>query len=73
MMKDMPGQGGGCRFCAKNGPLLDYKNINLLQKYSTPQGKILDRKRTGTCAKHQRRLANAIKRARFLALMRYSG
>ncbi len=73
MAKNVTPHGSGCRFCSKNAPAVDYKDVTLLQKYATPQGKIMERKRTGVCAKHQRRLANAIKRARFLALMRYSG
>lgn len=71
--KTMTIHSGGCRFCAKNSTPVDYKDLNLLQKYATPQGKIMERKRTGVCAKHQRKLAAAIKRARFLALMRFSG
>lgn len=61
------------RFSMKDAPNIDYKDVNLLQKFASSQGKIYDRKRCGTTAKIQRRLANAIKRARFLALMRYSG
>lgn len=52
---------------------INYKDITLLQKYVSSQGKIFDAKRTGTSAKNQRRLAQAVKRARFLALMKYSG
>lgn len=63
-----------CRFCGKkNDPLVDYKDINTLQKYCSPQGKMYDRKRLGTCAKHQRRITNAVKRARYLGLLRYVG
>lgn len=66
--------GGRCRYCAKDAPpVVDYKDINSLQKYMSPQGKMFERKRTGSCAKHQRAIARAIKRARFLALLRYSG
>jgi small subunit ribosomal protein S18 len=66
--------GGRCRYCAKNAPaVVDYKDINTLQKFMSPQGKLFDRKRLGNCAKHQRAIARAVKRARFLALLRYSG
>ncbi len=56
-----------------DGVEINYKDINLLNKYVSSQGKIFDAKRTGTSSKHQRRLAQAVKRARFLALMKYSG
>lgn len=57
-----------CEFTA-NGILPDYKDVKRLQRYLTPQGKILPRRRTGITAKMQRRLATAIKRARILALL----
>ncbi len=56
-----------------DGVLIDYKDTVLLQKYVSTQGKIFDAKRTSTKSQHQRQLTNAIKRARFLALMKYSG
>jgi small subunit ribosomal protein S18 len=66
--------GGRCRYCAKNAPpTVDYKDVNNLQKFMSPQGKLFDRKRLGNCAKHQRAVARAVKRARFLGLLRYSG
>ena len=52
---------------------LDYKNVDYLIRYISPQGKIWSRKRTGFSGQHQRDLANAIKRARFMALMPYIG
>ena len=52
--------------------MIDYKDVNLLRNYITEHGKIKARRKTGTCAKHQRRLASAIKRARHLALLPYS-
>ena len=61
------------RFSGKNATRIDYKDINTLQKYVSSQGKIFDATRTGTSAKHQRRLTQAIKRARFLGLMKFSG
>ena len=66
--------GGRCRYCAKNAPpVVDYKDITTLQKFMSPQGKLFDRKRLGNCARHQRAIARAVKRARFLGLLRYSG
>jgi len=60
-----------CRFCAaKTEP--DYKNSEELIKYTHKTGKISSRKFNGNCAKHQRRLASAIKRARFLGLLSFS-
>ncbi|MHC4870564.1 MAG: 30S ribosomal protein S18 [Planctomycetota bacterium] len=62
-----------CKFCSDKVDNIDYKDINLLQKLSSVQGKMYGRKRLGTCARHQRQIQKAIKRARFLALMRYVG
>ncbi len=50
---------------------LDYKDAATLRRFTTDRGKILPRRITGTCAKHQRKLAQAIKRARILAMMPY--
>jgi small subunit ribosomal protein S18 len=60
-----------CRFCADKMEI-DYKNINLLRALVTEKGKILSGRITGTCAKHQRELAMAIKRARMLALLPFT-
>ena len=57
-----------CMFCADKVPI-DYKNVSLLGRFVSDRGKIVPRRRTGVCARHQRRLAEAIKRARFLALL----
>ena len=57
-----------CKFCIKRVNI-DYKDITLLCQYITERGKILSSRITGTCAKHQRRLTQAIKRARILALI----
>jgi len=57
-----------CMFCADKVPI-DYKNVSLLQRFVSDRGKIVPRRRTGVCAKHQRRLAQAIKRSRFLAML----
>lgn len=61
-----------CAFCADK-IAIDYKDVARLRKYITEKGKILPRRQTGTCAKHQREIANAIKRARYMALIPYSG
>ena len=58
-----------CRFCKDDVKVIDYKDVPLLQKMTTPQGKILGRKRLGTCARHQRMVKRAIKRARMIALL----
>lgn len=57
-----------CRFCTQKMKI-DYKESDALRRYITERGKILPRRITGTCAKHQRKLATAIKRARVLALL----
>ncbi len=61
-----------CQFCVEKIDYIDYKKPELLLPYISPYGKMLSRRRTGVCAKHQRRLAVAIKRARFLALLPYT-
>lgn len=58
-----------CRFCEDSNLAIDYKNPDLLVRFITDRGKILPRRITGTCAKHQRHLARAIKRARIIALL----
>ncbi|MGC9468848.1 MAG: 30S ribosomal protein S18 [Anaerolineae bacterium] len=58
-----------CQFCNEEQAVIDYKNVSLLQRYVTDRGKIRARRQTGTCARHQRQLATAIKRARHLALL----
>ena len=60
----------GCVFCGKDN-VIDYKDINKLKRYISERGKILPRRITGNCAKHQRALTVAIKRARHLAMMPY--
>jgi len=61
-----------CYFCVNGIPDIDYKNSQMLQRFLSSYGKIAPRKRSGVCAKHQRKLANAIKRARFMALLPYT-
>jgi len=60
-----------CSFCADKVEAIDYKDPSKLRHYISDRGKIKPRRRTGTCAKHQRALAVAIKRARHLALLSY--
>ena len=62
-----------CRFCRAKLKEVDYKDIQILLKLITAQGKMFSRKRSGNCAKHQRSLKKAIKRARFMALVPYVG
>lgn len=60
-----------CDFCTDRNKRIDYKDPSLLRRYISDRGKIEPRRRTGICAKHQRALAQAIKRARHLALLPY--
>ena len=61
-----------CKFCANKIDEIDYKNVKLLQEYIPARGKILPRRISGTCARHQRQLTIAIKRARNIALLPYT-
>ncbi len=58
-----------CRFCESKDIYIDYKDEKRLQRFVTEQGKIIPKRITGTCAKHQRQLVTAVKRARHLALL----
>jgi small subunit ribosomal protein S18 len=60
-----------CLLCSKNLEYVDYKNVALLKRYVSEKGKIKARRATGMCAKHQRAVAEAIKRARFVAFLPY--
>lgn len=60
-----------CGFCVDKCEHIDYKDINRLRKFVTERGKIMPRRMSGVCAKHQRELAIAIKRARTMALLPY--
>jgi small subunit ribosomal protein S18 len=60
-----------CMFCVDKNTLIDYKQVDMLRRYITEDGKIRPRRQTGTCARHQRELAVAIKRARHLAFLPY--
>lgn len=62
-----------CAFCADNIDEIDYKDTVRLKKYVSERAKILPRRISGTCAKHQRQLTTAIKRARHMALLPYIG
>jgi small subunit ribosomal protein S18 len=60
-----------CRFTQNDIKYIDYKDVKMLQRYVTEQGKIIPKRITGTSSKYQRELAVAIKRARHMALMAY--
>ncbi len=60
-----------CSFCVEKVENIDYKDVNKLKKYVSERAKIVPRRMTGVCSKHQRRLTTAIKRARHLAMMPY--
>ena len=62
-----------CAFCLEKATEIDYKDIAKLKKYVTEKGKILPRRMTGVCSKHQRLLSTAIKRARLVALLPFKG
>lgn len=62
-----------CAFCDDKSLKIEYKNANALGNYLSDRGKILPRRATGCCAKHQREMAVAIKRARHLALLPFTG
>ncbi|MBM4146074.1 MAG: 30S ribosomal protein S18 [Nitrospira sp.] len=61
-----------CRFCSEKVEFIDYKNIKILKSYLTERGKILPRRMTGTCARHQRELSESIKLARSIALLAFA-
>ena len=60
-----------CFFCSQNLKNIDYKEIELIRRFVSSQAKIIDPRHTGVCAKHQRKLSLAIKRARFMSLLQY--
>lgn len=79
--RDRRGGGGGrgrfrrrkiCRFCVDKVDLIDFKDVKLLQNFIPERGKILPRRISGVCTAHQRMLAEAIKRARNIALLPYT-
>jgi small subunit ribosomal protein S18 len=68
------GRGGAsrrkvCRFCSETTTLIDYKNPQLLRSFITDRGKMVPRRISGSCAKHQRAISVAVRRARMLALL----
>ena len=58
-----------CYFCQNKISAVDYKNIQMVKRFMSPHAKIMNRKRTGSCAKHQRMIAQSLKRARHMALL----
>ena len=62
-----------CVFCQEKVEVIDYKDVTRLKKFITEGGKIVPRRMSGTCAKHQRELSKAIKRARVAALLPFKG
>lgn len=62
-----------CYFCVNKIDTIDYKDVNTLGKYISERGKIEPRRKMGTCAKHQRILTTALKRARHIALLPFTG
>lgn len=62
-----------CAFCVDKVKYVDYKEIDTLRRYVTERGQIRARRKTSLCAKHQRKLATAVKRARYMALLPYTG
>ncbi|MGI6575072.1 MAG: 30S ribosomal protein S18 [bacterium] len=72
MVRDRKRKRKVCNFCVDKIDCIDYKDISRLRRYVTERGKILPRRITGNCARHQRQLTRAIKRARNIALMPYT-
>jgi small subunit ribosomal protein S18 len=62
----------GCYFCKTNAIWVDYKDVNLLKKYTSDRGKIRNRRTTGVCQQHQKDVSNAVKNARELMLLPYA-
>lgn len=62
----------GCEFCRAKTDVVDYKNTDMLRRYVTERGKMEPRRKVGTCARHQRVVAQAVKRARQIALLPYT-
>ncbi len=75
--KDLRSRKTRCRFCTKEGcprpAFVDYKDVPSMKKLVTSQGKLFSRKRSGLCAAYQRAVSQAVKRARFMALLPYVG
>ena len=69
--RDYPPRVRSCRFCRNKISTIDYKDLSTIERMINERGKILSRRITGNCAKHQRKVSEAIKRARFIALIPY--
>lgn len=67
-----PPRSRACRMCVDKVKAVDYKSIDLLRQFISPSGRIMGRRKTRVCAKHQRMIARAIKRARHVALLPYT-
>jgi len=63
----------GCEFCKAKTDVVDYKDAGMLRRYITDRGKMEPRRKVGTCARHQRVVSQAVKRARHMALLPYTG
>lgn len=70
-MKNMKSKKTICPFCRANAQSINYKDTNLLRRHLSSFGKIVSRKRSGVCVWHQRKLSQAIKRSRIMALLPY--
>jgi small subunit ribosomal protein S18 len=68
-LKSMLSKRRRCRFCADKVTYIDYKDYDNIRRYVSDRGKIIPRRVLSTCAKHQRQLAEAVKRARFMAIL----
>jgi len=66
------GRRRGCRFCAEGEAVIDYKDAQAMRYFVTDRGKIVPRRNSGACAKHQRAITTAVKRARAIALLPYT-
>jgi len=62
-----------CQFCTENTITIDYKQVDLLRRFLTENAKMRNRRQTGACARHQRMVATAVKRARHMALLPFEG
>ncbi len=72
MRRRGPGRRKVCRFCAEKDTGIDYKDVRTLSSFLTERGKIIPSRITGNCARHQRQLTTAVKRARTVALLPYT-
>ena len=71
--RKMMGRRKVCQFCVDHIEHIDYKDVAKIRRYIAENGKIISRRQTGTCAKHQREITTAIKRARYMGLIYYKG